>query len=209
MGAVMRAVYLVDGDAALRASLHGLLSATSDFAIHHFASADSFLAGKDALDPGVLVLDHDVPGANGLDVLERIERDPRFATVLLSYRSDIALVVQAMKAGAHDFLLKPCDSAQMADAVRAAADALAAAWAKAARIESARARIASLSPRERDVLAGLMEGHANKAIARQLGISPRTVEIYRAKLMEKCEVGSLAEALHVAFLAGMVPDPGR
>lgn len=203
---MMRAVYLIDDDAALRASLHELLSATSDFAIHHFASADSFLASKDALDPGVLVLDHDMPGAGGIEVLEQIERDPRFAAVVLSERTDIPLVVQAMKAGADDFLVKPCDTLTMADSVKAAADRLSSAWARSARNEAAKTKIESLSPREREVLAGLIAGHANKEIARQLGISPRTVEIYRAKLMEKCEVGSLAEALHIAFIAGALPD---
>lgn len=201
---MMHAVYIVDEDASLRVALHGLLSATSNFAIHHFASGDSFLAGKDVLDPGVLLLDQDMPGDRGMHVLEAIGRDPRFAAVLVSWKSDIALAVQAMKSGAYDYLLKPYDNAAMLETVHAAATALRVNWSKSARIDAAKAKIDRLSSREHDVLLGLIDGLSNKRIARQLGISPRTVEIYRAKLMEKCEVASLAEVLHLAFIAGVI-----
>jgi two-component system response regulator FixJ len=201
---MIRAIYIVDDDATVRASLHGLLAARPGFAIYSFPSGDRFLAGKEMLGPGTVLLDHNMPGASGMDVLEALDRDPRFATILVTGRGDIALAVRAMKAGALDFLEKPYDPAAMIEMVDAAAARLEAGRAEAAQGDAANARIDGLSPRERDVLAGLIAGQANKLIAHKLGISPRTVEIYRANMMATLGVRSLAEALRVAFAAGLV-----
>jgi two-component system response regulator FixJ len=200
-----QAVYIVDDDDAVHASFHSLFSVRSKFAIHHFRSGDCFLADKDSLDPGVLLLDQDMPGATGMDVLESIGHDPRFVTILVTGHSDIALAVRAMKAGARDFLQKPYDATTMLETVDGAASQLEARQAEAADIDAARARFNSLSPRERDVIEGLIKGQANKAIARELGISPRTVEIYRCKMMKKLKVKSLAAALRIAFVTGLLP----
>ncbi|MDB5704078.1 MAG: fixJ, partial [Sphingomonas bacterium] len=144
----IRAVYIVDDDATVRASLHGLLAARPGLAIYSFPSGDRFLAGREALGPGVLLLDHNMPGASGMDVLDALDGDPRFATILVTGRGDIALAVRAMKAGALDFLEKPYDPAAMIEMVDAAAARLEAGRAEAAQGDVANARIDGLSPRE-------------------------------------------------------------
>jgi two-component system response regulator FixJ len=109
-----------------------------------------------------------------------------------------------MKAGALDFLEKPYDPDQLIEVIEAAFCRFEDDCARNARVEQARSRVATLSPREREVLLGLIEGRANKVIAHDLDLSPRTVEIYRANMMEKLDVGSLSEALRLAFAAGLV-----
>ncbi|MEG3085962.1 response regulator transcription factor [Sphingomonas sp. PB4P5] len=202
-----RPIYLVDDDAAVRASLAALLSLQPGFAVRSFGSGDAFLAAAPALDPGVVLLDLHMPGANGIDVLCRIRAvDPgRFAAIIITGDGSITLAVQAMKAGAIDFIEKPYGAALLLTTVDDAFARLLEEDAAAARARAAQDRIAALSPRERDVLAGLIEGRGNKVIAHQLDISPRTVEIYRANLMTRLGVRSLPEALRVAFAAGMIP----
>ena len=117
-----------------------------------------------------------------------------------------AVAVQAMKAGALDFVEKPYEAETLLRIVDVAFSRLAHDSAAAAHAEQARTKIEALSPRERDVLMGLIEGRANKVIAYELDISPRTVEIYRANLMTKLQVRSLPEALRIAFAAGLIPQ---
>jgi len=206
---MMRNIYLVDDDDAVRASLHSLLSFRSDLAIRSFRSGDLFLAQQAELDPGVLLLDYYMAGANGLDVLEAIRTpgEMKFATVVLTGEGNVSLAVQAMKAGALDFVEKPYQADVLLAIIDVAFSRLAQDTAAAARIDEARAKIETLSPREHDVLMGLIEGRANKVIAYELDISPRTVEIYRANMMTKLGVRSLPEALRVAFAAGLVTQP--
>lgn len=159
------------------------------------------------LDPGVLLLDFNMPGANGLEVLTALQsRQPgRFAAIILTGEGNVGLAVQAMKSGAFDFIEKPYEASVLLNTVDASFAGLEHQAVAATHAEQARLRIAALSPRERDVLMGLIEGRANKVVAHELDISPRTVEIYRAKLMAKLTVRSLPEALRTAFAAGLIP----
>jgi len=201
-----KCIYLVDDDDAVRASLHSLLSLQSDLAVRSFRSGDLFLAEMDTLTPGVLLLDFHMPGSNGIDVLHAIHKvSNRFAAVILTGEGNVALAVEAMKMGALDFVEKPYEAETLLRIVDVAFSRLAQDSAASAHAEQARTRIEGLSPRERDVLMGLIEGRANKVIAYELDISPRTVEIYRANLMTKLHVRSLPEALRVAFAAGLIP----
>jgi two-component system response regulator FixJ len=196
------AVYIVDDDDAVRASLYSLLSVRLELVIRSYHSGDDFLAEVDDLDPGVVLLDFHMPGATGLDVLNAI-RGKDFAAIILTGQGNVTLAVQAMKVGALDFIEKPYEAERLLASVHRALATLDQVSGEAARTEGARARIDTLSPRETDVLRGLIEGRSNKMIAYELDISPRTVEIYRANLMEKLDVNSLSEALRIAFAAGL------
>ncbi|MBO9623698.1 MAG: response regulator transcription factor [Sphingomonas sp.] len=201
-----RTIYIVDDDDAVRASLHSLLSVRSDLVVRGFRSGDAFLEEAAELEPGVLLLDFHMPGATGLDVLQALEgKTPRFVPVVLTGQGNVGLAVQAMKAGALDFIEKPYEAEVLMQVIDNAFARLEENSEEAARLNAAEAKIARLSPRETDVLKGLIEGRSNKIIAYELDISPRTVEIYRANLMEKLEVRSLSEALRIAFAAGLFP----
>jgi two-component system response regulator FixJ len=197
-----RTVYIVDDDDAVRASLHSLLSVRSDLIIRSYRSGDAFLEEAGDLDPGVLLLDFHMPGATGLDVLEAIH-EREFAAIILTGQGNVSLAVQAMKAGALDFMEKPYEAEQLMAVLERAFATLEESSETTARLDAAKGKISKLSPRETDVLKGLIEGRSNKVIAYELDISPRTVEIYRANLMEKLEVRSLSEALRIAFAAGL------
>lgn len=198
----MQSVYIVDDDQAVRQSLHGLLSERPNLVIRVFASGDAFLDNIEANDGGVLLLDFQMPGRNGLDVIRALqERGAKFLTIMLTGQGDISLAVQAMKAGATDFLEKPYDPHHLLNLLDQAFARFSETSGIAQRREQARERIARLSPREHEVLMGLIEGRPNKVIAHQLDLSPRTVEIYRANMMEKLDVSSLSEALRLAYAA--------
>jgi len=206
---MIRNIYLIDDDDAVRASLHGLLSLRSDLVVRNFRSGDQFLERVSDLESGVLLLDYHMPGKNGLEVLEQLGSlsHGRFLTIILTGEGNIDVAVQAMKAGALDFLEKPYKADALLETIDKAFERMEHESAGSAQIESARAKVDVLSPRERDVLTGLIEGRSNKVIAYNLAISPRTVEIYRANLMTKMGVRSLSEALRVAFAAGLI-SPG-
>jgi two-component system response regulator FixJ len=174
--------------------------------VRSFRSGDQFIDALPQLDPGIALLDFHMPGTNGLDVLAalRAAESGRFAAIMLTGEGNVTLAVQAMKEGAVDFIEKPYEAAALLATVDAAFDHLEQESVALAHSAQARARIGALSPRERDVLMGLIEGRANKVIAHELDISPRTVEVYRANLMTKLAVRSLPEALRVAFAAGMI-----
>jgi two-component system response regulator FixJ len=201
-----RTIYIVDDDDAVRASLHSLLSVRADLVIRSYRSGDAFLAEARELDSGVLLLDFHMPGASGLDVLHALDGNSGFVPIILTGQGNVSLAVQAMKAGALDFIEKPYDARTLMDVIANAFAQLEQGGEAEARILAAKAKIALLSPRETDTLKGLIEGRSNKIIAYELDISPRTVEIYRANLMEKLGVRSLSEALRIAFAAGMVPN---
>lgn len=200
----MRSIYIIDDDEELRISLHRLLSLRSDLIIRSFGSGDVFLERKDELDPGVLLLDMNMPGSTGLDVLREIRGSGRYLAIILTGQGNIEVAIQAMKAGAFDFIEKPYNYQMLTEVMEGAFQKLEQESAAAARVETARQRVAQLSARETDVLRGLIDGHANKVIAHDLSISPRTVEIYRANLMAKLKVRSLPEALKIAFAAGLI-----
>ncbi|WOK37741.1 response regulator transcription factor [Sphingomonas sp. C3-2] len=203
-----RNLFIVDDDDVVRASLQSLMSVRSGLSIRSFRSGDAFLAELPMLDPGCILLDLHMPGASGLDVLKTLARQgEKHVAIILTGQGDVIRAVQAMKAGASDFLEKPCDHLSLLAAVDHAFEQLRQSTAENDRIRAAQDKLASLSSRELDVLKGLIDGRSNKIIAYDLDISPRTVEIYRAKLMEKLGVKSLSEALRIAFAGGLIPNP--
>lgn len=202
----LRNIYVVDDDMIVRQSLETLISLRPDAVCHGFASGDAFLAVADTLEPGCLLLDLHMPGASGIDVLAALAgHEAKFRAIILTGQGDVTLAVAAMKAGAVDFLEKPCPQTALMGAIDKAFERLEHCGAETTRTAAAQAKLAPLSSREQDVLNGLIAGRSNKTIAFDLSISPRTVEIYRAKLMEKLEVRSLSEVLAIAFAAGLFP----
>jgi len=202
----MRSIHIVDDEEELRVSLSSLLGLSPDVTVRTFASGDAFLERRPVLPPGVVLLDLNMPGASGFDVLAALRGDPRFVAVMLTGQGNIAAATRAMKAGAFDFLEKPYAHDSLSGTLDAAFAKLSEEDAAAARIRRARQLVDRLSARERDVLRGLIDGQANKMIAHSLSISPRTVEIYRANLMHKLNTRSLSEALRIAFTAGLFPE---
>lgn len=199
-----RTIYIVDDDDAVRDSLRALLGVRSNLLIHCYKSGTAFLERSRELDPGVLLLDYHMPGITGAEVLAAIDRG-KFMTIMLTGHATVELAMQAIRAGAVDFLEKPYELETLLRTVDAAFERLERDTAAAARVEAARAKIQQLSDREKAVLDGLIEGHSNKIIAHDLGISPRTVEIHRSKVMEKLNVRSLSEVLRISFAAGIAP----
>ncbi len=200
-------VYIVDDDDLVRAALFTLLSMQENLIVRSFASGDLFLAAASRLEAGVVLLDFRMAGSSGVDVLNALRKTSptKFATIVATGEGDTQLAVQVMKLGAIDFIEKPYEADGLLGAVNAAFAHLFQDRGAAENADNARTKIAALSPRERDVLAGMIEGQANKVIGHNLEISPRTVEIYRANLMTKLSVRSLSGALRIAFTAGMVP----
>lgn len=199
-----RTIYIVDDDDAVRNSLRSLLAVRSNMLIHCFKSGSAFLEQIDELAPGVLLLDYHMPGVSGTEVLRDVDRT-KFMTIMLTGHGSVGLAMEAIRAGAIDFLEKPYDHQSLLQTIEAAFEKLEQDRAAAARVGAAQAKIDRLSAREKAVLSGLIEGRSNKVIAHELEISPRTVEIYRSNLMDKLEVRSLSEALRISFAAGMVP----
>ncbi|QEX23049.1 DNA-binding response regulator [Hypericibacter adhaerens] len=189
-------VYIVDDDEAVRDSLVMLLESRGH-RTSSFASAEAFLGAVATPSlPGCLLLDVNMPGTGGLGLLGEIGRiAPRLPVLMITGRGEVAIAVQAMKAGARDFLEKPLDP----DTLFALVDQALAASAQAAQAEEerskAQASLDRLTPRERSVFDRLAEGKTNKQVAAELNISPRTIEIHRAKLMEKLRVTSVSELI--------------
>ncbi|MGD0421152.1 MAG: response regulator FixJ [Xanthobacteraceae bacterium] len=197
-------VHVIDDDDALRDSLTFLLrSAKIEVASH--ASAAAFLDALPGTTLGCVITDVRMPGISGIDLLRRLkELKIAVPVIIMTGHGDVPLAVEAMKIGAADFLEKPFDDEELLASVRAALrqrDGEARRHVERAEIE---AKLAALSNRERDVLGGLVAGRANKQIAFDLGISPRTVEIYRANLMNKMQAGSLSDLVRMALTVGMV-----
>ncbi|SCW35490.1 two component transcriptional regulator, LuxR family [Sphingobium faniae] len=196
-------IYIVDDDEAIRRSLSFMLK-TSGYAVRMFDGALSFLKEADALVPGCVLLDVRMPDMDGLEVQAELRgRGIMLPVVIMTGHGDIDMAVQAMKAGAGDFIEKPFEKAVLIRCIESARQQSVAERGANARAQEARSRLNALTDRERDVLNGLVEGLPNKTIAFDLGISPRTVEIHRANLMQKLDVKSLAEALRIAFQAGL------
>jgi two-component system response regulator FixJ len=197
-----RLVHLVDDEDAIRRSA-GFLLRTSGFDVRTHVSGVAFLKEVKAAEPGCVLLDVRMPEMDGLEVQQQLaERGVGWPVIILTGHGDVPIAVQAMKAGAIDFLEKPFDKATLLRALDTGFAIFDQHDAAAASAEEAKVRIAALTPREQDVLRGLADGLPNKTIAYDLGISPRTVEVHRANLMTKLEVHSLSEALRLAFAAG-------
>ncbi len=198
------AVHVIDDDDAARDALAFLLrSAKID--VRTYESATAFLQVASAVQTGCVITDVRMPDINGIDLLRRLrELKIGVPVIVITGHADVPLAVEAMKIGASDFLEKPFDDEVLLGAVRSALnkqDGDSKRKAAQADIES---RLAGLSARERDVLEGLVAGHANKQIAFDLGISPRTVEIYRANLMTKMQAASLSDLVRMALIVGIL-----
>jgi two-component system, LuxR family, response regulator FixJ len=197
-------VHVIDDDEASRQSLAFLLQTAKIDAQTH-ASAAIFLDRLPGLSAGCIITDVRMPGLSGIDLLRRLrELNIAAPVIIITGHGDVPLAVEAMKIGAADFFEKPFDDEALLASVRSALQQQEGDRKRdmvRAEIDN---RIAALSNRERDVLAGLVAGRANKQIAYDLGISPRTVEIYRANLMNKMQAGSLSELVRMALVAGMV-----
>jgi len=206
MSAEPRRSYVVDDEEGVRHSLTLLLRSAS-YAVETFETGDAFLraAGPD-LPFGCVLLDIRMQGADGLQVQRVLaERGLPHPVVMITAHGDVPLAVQAMKAGACDFIEKPFTAEEILRAAEAALERGACTQADAREAAEATARIAALSPREGEVLQGLVAGRQNKMIAQDLGISPRTVEIHRGNLMAKLGVHSLPEVVRIAIAAGVRP----
>ena len=201
-----RMVHLVDDDEAVRRSASFMLR-TSGYVVKTYASGVELLAKGKELAPGCILLDVRMPEMDGLEVQQTLkERGILFPVVVITGHGDINLAVQAMKAGAVDFIEKPFEKSVLISAIEEGFARIDQAGRRHARADEARVRLEALTSREHDVLEGLVRGHPNKTIAYDLGISPRTVEIHRANLMGKLGVPSLSEALRIAFAAGLGGD---
>lgn len=202
-------VYIVDDDEAVRDSLSLLLEA-SGFTARSFASARELLAAASSLRPGVVISDIQMPEMDGLQLQQRLnELRCSFPLIVMTGHGDVPLAVQALKAGALDFIEKPFAADAILNVAVAALDRLAAQADEEPLATTASARLALLTPREREVLEGLLAGLPNKSIAYDLAISPRTVEIHRARVMAKMDARSLSELVQLSLAAGIRPRPSR
>lgn len=198
---VAGAVHVVDDDAAIRDSLAALLGAAG-FLVKEYESASAFLTALEDTAAGCVVTDVRMPEISGLELLRRLgARQAHLPTIVLTGAADVQMAVEALKSGAVDFIEKPFEPATILAAVGAAMRRSAKDDGLARQRESHVQGLAGLSAREQDVLDGLLSGRSNKEIARDLGISPRTVEAYRAKLMIKMEADSLPELVRIAMSA--------
>ena len=201
-----RIVYLVDDEEAIRRSAAFMLK-TSGFTVRTFASGDEFLLVAKDLPPGCVLLDIRMPGADGLAVQQALnERGATLPVVMLTGHGDIAMSVRALKAGAVDFIEKPFEKSELIAAIEEAFLKLESGDRQRFDAVEAHVRLAVLTPRERDVLRGLVDGLPNKTIAFDLEISSRTVEVHRANLMSKLGVRSLSQMLRIAFAAEAAPE---
>lgn len=200
-------IYIIDDDDAVR-DLLALQLEASGFAPETFASALEFLQRVNALTPGVVISDVRMPEIDGIELQERLGKmKVNMPTIIVTGHGDVSMAVRAMKAGAVDFIEKPFTNDAILASIRLAQSRFAEQQASDAAGETARARIALLTPRERDVFEELVRGKQNKVIAFDLNISPRTVEVHRARVLEKMEAHSLSELVRMALAAGVQVKP--
>lgn len=201
-----RMVYVVDDDDAVRTSASLLLEGAG-YETESFESGTVFLDKVDKDRPGVVLLDINMPGLSGLEVQQAIKSRglQAFPVIVLTGQGDVGVAVRAMKNGAFEFIEKPYQNEALLDAVSNAFAQLESQAAEAARTEQAKALIAKLSNRELEVMRGLLAGLPNKLIAYELQISIRTVEMYRANVMDKLKARGLSAAVRTALAAGVQP----
>jgi two-component system response regulator FixJ len=202
-------VHVIDDDEAVRDSLAFLLR-SAKIQVRTHESAAMFLDTPLELTSGCVITDVRMPGIDGIELLRRLrQQDLQVPVIVMTGHGDVPLAVEAMKIGAADFLEKPFDDDALLDAVRSALSRRVEGAQHDAERAAIRERLTALSNRERQVLEGLIDGYPNKTIAYDLGISPRTVEIYRANLMTKMGAKSLSELVRLALIGGVsgkLPD---
>jgi two-component system response regulator FixJ len=197
-------VHVIDDDEAVRQSLAFLLT-TAGFDVQTYESAPRFLEEAAKIKAGCVITDVRMPGMTGIELLRRVrELKLPLPVIVITGHGDVPLAVEAMKMGAIDFLEKPFEEELLLTSVRSALNVLERDHRRELERAEIEGRLAALSHRERDVLEGLVAGQANKQIAFQLGISPRTIEIYRANLMTKMQAASLSELVRMAIIAGVL-----
>jgi two-component system, LuxR family, response regulator FixJ len=199
-------VYVIDDDEAMRDSLQFLLD-SSGFDVTLFENAQRFLDALPELVFGCVVSDVRMPGIDGIELLKQMKAaHSSFPILIMTGHGDIPLAVEAMKLGAIDFLEKPFEDERLITMIETAIRQAEPAAKNDAIAQDIVARIATLSPRERQVMDGLMAGLSNKLIAREYDISPRTIEVYRANVMTKMGANSLSELVRLAMRAGILRD---
>ena len=199
-------VYVIDDDEAMRDSLHFLLD-SSGYQVKLFDTATSFLEALPKLEFGCVVSDVRMPGIDGIELLKRMKTaNSMFPILIMTGHGDVPLAVEAMKLGAVDFLEKPFEDDRLTAMIETAIRQVEPAVKNEAVAHDIARRIATLSPRERQVMNGLIAGLSNKLIAREYDISPRTIEVYRANVMTKMQAGSLSELVRLAMRAGLLND---
>ena len=197
-------VHVIDDDEAIRQSLAFLLQAAK-LEVKTYSSAMAFLDALPDTTASCVITDVRMPGMSGVDLLRRLkELKIGVPVIVITGHGDVALAVEAMKVGAVDFLEKPFDDDVLLASVQSALKRQDGETKRHTERLEIEGRLAGLSNRERDVLGGLVAGRANKQIAFDLGISPRTVEIYRANLMNKMKAGSLSALVRMALIVGIV-----
>ncbi|MFN3672988.1 MAG: response regulator FixJ [Bosea sp. (in: a-proteobacteria)] len=200
-------VHIVDDDLAVRQSLAFLL-ASDGIPVRLHDSALSFLDAMPDAAGGCIVTDVRMPGMDGMEFLRRLNAlGFSWPVIVMTGHADVPLAVEAMKEGAVDFVEKPFDDELLLATIRRALANQAETVAASRQFGEVRARLDGLSERESQVLAGLVAGKANKVIASELGISPRTVEIYRANVMTKMQAGSLSELVRMSLQAEVIGGP--
>jgi two-component system response regulator FixJ len=209
--APVREVYVIDDDDALRGALTRVLRGAG-LLVRTYAGGAEFLEDAARLPPGCVIADLRMPGMDGLELIHRIvAAGLPFRAIMITGAADVSLAVQVMKAGAVDFVPKPFDGPALLTAVRRALNRLPTASASSRSVGRFREALARVTPREREVLRGLVDGKTNKAIARDLAISPRTIEAHRANLMKKLRVETLPELVRLSVLVedGRSPSPAH
>jgi two-component system response regulator FixJ len=199
-------VYVIDDDEAMRDSLNFLLDA-ADFHVTLFESAQHFLDALPNAEFGCVVSDVRMPGIDGIELLKRLKASHNaFPVLIMTGHGDVPLAVEAMKLGAVDFLEKPFEDDRLIGMIDVALKQAESGARSEAAAQDIAARVESLSPRERQVMEGLVAGLSNKMIAREYDISPRTIEVYRANVMTKLQANSLSELVRLAMRAGAIKD---
>lgn len=200
-------IYLVDDDDAVRDSL-GLLLRSIGLDCELYASALEFLGHYDPKRHSCLVADIRMPGLSGLELQQRLnEQRAEVPIIFITGHGDVPMAVNAMKAGAADFIQKPFRDQDLIDRIHKALDKDKERRAARAEEDTIRARLALLTPRETEVMQRVVRGQANKVIAMDLGVSQRTVELHRARVMRKLKMRSLAELVHAVDKIGAAAAP--
>ena len=198
-------VFVVDDDPAMRNSLRWLIESVG-LAVAAYATAEEFLERYEPSRPGCLVLDVRMPGMSGLDLQDALaQRRITIPTIVITGHAEVAMAVRAVKAGAVDFIPKPFSDQLLLDRIRQALEQDRRDRETREHETDVARRVSHLTQREREVMDLIVAGKANKEVAAELGVSPKTVEVHRAHVMEKMRVASLADLVRLALLAGRPP----